>query len=166
MWSLGLCGNIRKPTFKKRQLWFQPSLQILCVPFLSFWTCQYLNRLTKWKSDKSFLDELKFYFVDKFKILGACSILLMRHNFSETVSSSNLGSLYFGHKQMIQWSKGFMQILFLWMRALTTKSSKSSLDAWVGEATNLIKTPLFAQRVSFLPKYLRSELAFMLLSTK
>ena len=139
MWSLRLCGNIRKPTFKKRQLWFQSSLQILWVPFLSFWTCQYLNRLTKWTSDKRFMDEVKFYFVDKFKILGACSIFLVL-----TVSSSNLGSLYFGHKQMIQWSKGFMQILFLWMRALTTKSSKSSLDAWVGEATNLIKTPLYS----------------------
>ena len=107
--------------------------------FLSVWTCQYLNRLTTWTSDKRFMDEVKFYFVDKFKILGACSIFLML-----TVSSSNLGSLYFGHKQMIQWSKGFMQILFLWMRALTTKSSKSSLDAWVGEATNLIKTPLYS----------------------
>ena len=46
---------------------------------------------------------------------------------------------------IIQWSKGFMQILFLWMRELTTKSSKSSLDAWVvGEATNLIKMPLYS----------------------
>ena len=31
------------------------------------------------------MDEVKFYFVDKFKILGACSIFLML-----TVSSSNL----------------------------------------------------------------------------
>ena len=43
------------------------------------------------------MDEVKFYFVDKFKILGACSIFLML-----TVSSSNLGSLYFGHKQMMK----------------------------------------------------------------
>ena len=138
MWSLRLCGNIRKPTFKKRQLWFQPSLQILWVPFYF----EFLNLSIAWPSEHltwAFWMKSNFIFVDKFKILGACSIFLML-----TVSSSNLGSLYFGHKQMIQWSKGFMQILFRWMRALTTKSSKSSLDAWVGEATNLIKTPLYS----------------------